>query len=176
MRKKPVVPRILKITKVEDFKVYCIFNNGELRIIDFNPIFEKWGIKNKKEDFRHPLLNEAVFNTVQLIDNTLGWESVRKKIRLESGKSFDVAFELDPVVLYEKSVPEQEKNRRHSIGRIVKMARKKAGLTQEELAKRSGTTRQYISRIENDRSDIELETLRKIVETGLEKRLSITIK
>jgi len=50
------------------------------------------------------------------------------------------------------------------------------GLTQQELAVMSGTTRNYISRIENDRSDIELGTLRKIIETGLGKQLSIVIK
>ena len=40
----------------------------------------------------------------------------------------------------------------------------------------SGTTRNYISRIENDRSDIELDTLKKIIETGLGKQLEINVK
>ena len=40
----------------------------------------------------------------------------------------------------------------------------------------SGTTRYYISRIENERSDIEVATLRKIVEIGLGKHLEISIK
>ena len=39
----------------------------------------------------------------------------------------------------------------------------------------SGTTRNYISRIENDKSDIELGTLRKIIETGLGKKLEIQV-
>jgi transcriptional regulator with XRE-family HTH domain len=50
------------------------------------------------------------------------------------------------------------------------------GLTQQELALMSGTSRTYISRIENDRSDVELGTLRKIIETGLGKTLEISIK
>ena len=45
----------------------------------------------------------------------------------------------------------------------------------EELAEKSGTTRNYISRIENDRSDIELDTLRKIIEIGLGKKLRLVI-
>jgi transcriptional regulator with XRE-family HTH domain len=49
-------------------------------------------------------------------------------------------------------------------------------MTQQDLAIKSGTTRTYISRIENDRSDLELATLRKIIETGLGKRLEILIK
>lgn len=62
------------------------------------------------------------------------------------------------------------------IGRLVRETRIKSGLTQKELALKSGTSRNYISRIENDRSDIELDTLRKIIETGLGKQLEITVK
>ncbi len=59
---------------------------------------------------------------------------------------------------------------------MIREARLKSGLTQQDLAVKSGTTRTYISRIENDRSDLELATLRKIIETGLGKRLDILIK
>ena len=62
------------------------------------------------------------------------------------------------------------------IGRLVREARLKAGMTQQELALISGTSRSYISRIENDRSDIELATLSKIIETGLGRRLEIYVK
>jgi transcriptional regulator with XRE-family HTH domain len=49
-------------------------------------------------------------------------------------------------------------------------------MSQQDLALISGTSRTYISRIENERSDIELATLRKIIETGLGKRMEIKIK
>jgi transcriptional regulator with XRE-family HTH domain len=62
------------------------------------------------------------------------------------------------------------------IGRLVREARIKAGMTQQDLALRSGTSRTYISRIENDRSDIELATLSKIIETGLGRKLEINVK
>ena len=57
------------------------------------------------------------------------------------------------------------------IGLMIKQARKEAGLTQEELASRSGTSKHYISRIENNKSDIEMLTLKKIVEAGLGRKL-----
>lgn len=66
-------------------------------------------------------------------------------------------------------------NKRYQIGSLIKNARKQAGLTQEELARRSGTTKNYISRIENNKSDIEFGTLMKIIEIGLGKQLSINI-
>jgi transcriptional regulator with XRE-family HTH domain len=61
------------------------------------------------------------------------------------------------------------------IGRLIRDARKKSGLTQQQLATRSRTTRNYISRIENDRSGIELDTLQKIIEIGLGKKMVLDI-
>ena len=46
-------------------------------------------------------------------------------------------------------------------------ARNLRGMTQEELALKCGTNKSYISRIENDASDIKLSTLIKIIKTGL---------
>ena len=43
------------------------------------------------------------------------------------------------------------------------------------MAERSGTSRTYITRLENDKQDVEMMTLKKIVEAGSNKRLSIAI-
>ena len=59
------------------------------------------------------------------------------------------------------------------IGVLIQEARKKQHLTQEELALRIGTTKNYISRIENDASDIRLSTLMRIVRKGLGGSLTI---
>lgn len=58
---------------------------------------------------------------------------------------------------------------------LLKEARKKKGLTQEELALKVGTTKSYISKIENDVKEVRLSTLKKIVEVGLGGQLHITI-
>lgn len=52
----------------------------------------------------------------------------------------------------------------------------KLGLTQEELAGRIGTTKSYISKIENDIKEVRLSTLLKIVEIGLGGRLQLCIQ
>ena len=49
-------------------------------------------------------------------------------------------------------------------------------MTQEQLAMRSGTTRFYISRLENNRTDVELSTFRKIIEAGLGKKFKLLIE
>jgi transcriptional regulator with XRE-family HTH domain len=61
------------------------------------------------------------------------------------------------------------------IGTMLKQAREKAGLTQTDVAINAGTTRNYISRIENGKSDIQVETLHKIVELGLGKQLRMEV-
>ncbi len=50
------------------------------------------------------------------------------------------------------------------------------GLTQEELAHKSGTTKSYISRIENNVKEVRFSTLQKIVELGLGGKLELAIK
>ncbi len=44
------------------------------------------------------------------------------------------------------------------IGVLIAEARKKQNLTQQQLAEKIGTTKNYISRIENNASDIRLST------------------
>jgi len=61
------------------------------------------------------------------------------------------------------------------LGAMMKQQRKKAGLTQQQLANKCGTTKSYISRIENDASDIRLTTMIRIIQLGLGKKLCLTI-
>ena len=61
------------------------------------------------------------------------------------------------------------------LGVMLQEARKEANLTQEELAKRTGTKKSYISRIENGKSDIQLSTFYRLIEFGLGKSLNISI-
>ena len=174
MRKTARIPRIIKLHQIIGFKIYCAFNTGEHRIIDFEKVFKALDFKSS-DPLRSRLMKEKEFKQVELSDGTLKWPNLKQKMQLSNGLEFEVAFDLDPIVLYQLSEADEERNRRYRVGQIIKKARKEAGLTQEELAKRSGTTKNYISRIENDKSDIELGTLRKIIEIGLGKELSIGV-
>jgi HTH-type transcriptional regulator/antitoxin HipB len=53
------------------------------------------------------------------------------------------------------------------LGVLIQEMRKERGLTQEQLALKCGTTKTYISKIENNTSDIRLSTLMRIVRQGL---------
>lgn len=62
------------------------------------------------------------------------------------------------------------------IGVLIQEARKKQNLTQQELAERVGTTKSYISRIENNASDIRLSTLMRIIREGLGGHLKLSLE
>ncbi len=62
------------------------------------------------------------------------------------------------------------------IGVLIQEARKQQNLTQEELALRCGTTKNYISRIENNASDIRLSTLMRIIREGLGGHLKLSLE
>ncbi len=61
------------------------------------------------------------------------------------------------------------------LGNIIREARIFKNLTQEVLAKKCGTTKYYISRIENNGSDIRLSTLMRIVKEGPGGILKFTV-
>ena len=62
------------------------------------------------------------------------------------------------------------------IGILIRNARKESNLTQAELAERIGKKRAFISRVENDGSNLTIATLLDIVEKGLGKKPSFDIQ
>ena len=62
------------------------------------------------------------------------------------------------------------------IGVLIQEARKQQNMTQEELALKCGTTKNYISRIENNASDIRLSTLKRIIREGLGGHLKLSLE
>ena len=62
------------------------------------------------------------------------------------------------------------------LGVMIEDARKKLNMTQEELAEKCGTNKAYISRIENNASDIRLSTLMRIIQQGLGGHLKLTLE
>jgi HTH-type transcriptional regulator / antitoxin HipB len=69
-----------------------------------------------------------------------------------------------------------ERSQAYMIAEMVKEARRKANLTQQELADRLQVNRAYISKIERAISDIRLSTLKKIIEEGIGGKLSIKVE
>ena len=62
------------------------------------------------------------------------------------------------------------------LGTLLHEARLKKGMTQAELAEKVGTTKSYISKIENNVKEVRLSTLQKIVQLGLGGQLDLSIR
>lgn len=63
-----------------------------------------------------------------------------------------------------------------NIGLLLKKAREEKHLTQDQLAELVDKKRSYISRVENNGSNLTLKTLYDIVEKGLGGKVKISIE
>jgi DNA-binding XRE family transcriptional regulator len=63
-----------------------------------------------------------------------------------------------------------------AIGEMIKEERKLAKITQEDLAQKIGVKKSFISRIENGHSDIQLSTLYRLIELGLNRKVNLVIQ
>ena len=166
------MPRIIKIEKIDGFEIQCMFNNGESRLLDFKRIFNDWNVSAKDIEYR--LLDSKEFKKIELRNYTLSWPNIGLEIKNENGQIEKHPYEIGPDVLFQLS--EQIDIDETKPGYIIKSARLKAGMTQEQLAMRSGTARFYISRVENNKTDVEMSTFKKIIEAGLGKQLKLIIE
>jgi DNA-binding XRE family transcriptional regulator len=62
------------------------------------------------------------------------------------------------------------------MGTLIHDTRIELGMTQEQLAEKVGTTKSYISKIENNIKEARISTLQKIVELGFGGHLELSIK
>ena len=87
--------------------------------------------------------------------------------------------QLEDKYIGAKGTPEREQYEKDlsdlMIGYPIRDGRIKLDLTQEDLAERIGKKREFISRIENDGSNLTIKTLRDIVEKGLGGTLKIEV-
>lgn len=169
---KPL-PKIARIIEVKPFKITLLWNTSEIRELDFAPLFEQW--ETEGDTKMAALRDWETFKQVTLSENrTLCWPNVPVSFTFK-GTTRSNPLELDALELYRQSTL-VKKTEGVNVGAMLREAREAAGLSQADVALKSGTTRNYISRIENEKSDIQLETLQKIVELGIGGKIIVQIK
>jgi DNA-binding XRE family transcriptional regulator len=90
-------------------------------------------------------------------------------------KTFDELIELEHGKLGTETRNKYEENAQMFIvSEMLKTARKEANMTQEQLAEKAGTKKSYISKLENAKGNIQLSTLIRIFEQGLNKKIGLT--
>lgn len=107
--------------------------------------------KNSKRNTSMKKNNKKITSFADHLDEQYGKKGTAKRDKFEEG--FE-AFKL---------------------GVMIQELRKEQGLTQEQLAEKCGTTKTYISRIENNASDIRLSTLMRIIREGLGGHLRLSV-
>jgi DNA-binding XRE family transcriptional regulator len=169
---KPL-PKIARIIEVKPFQITLLWNTSEIRVLDFAPQFKVW---NKEGDSKMAVLEDwETFRQVSLSENSsLCWPNIPVSFSFKQ-ETRTAPLELDALELYRQSTL-VKKMEGFNVGAMLRKARMGAGLSQADVALKSGTTRNYISRIENDKSDIQLETLQKIVELGIGAEMVLQIK
>lgn len=95
--------------------------------------------------------------------------------KYKSVTNFDELIEVEHGKIGTESRNKYEENAQmFIISEMLKEARKEANLTQEQLAEKTGTKKSYISRLENAKGNIQLSTLIRIFEQGLNKKIGLT--
>lgn len=90
-------------------------------------------------------------------------------------RTFDQLIEREHGKIGTDSRNEYEENSQMFIvSEMLKEARKESKMTQEQLAEKAGTKKSYISRIENAKGNIQLSTLIRIFEKGLNRKVGLT--
>ncbi len=98
-----------------------------------------------------------------------------KRVDYKNIKNFDELIELEHGKIGTESRNEYaERTQMFIVSEMLKDARLRANLTQEQLAERAGTKKSYISKVENGKGNIQLSTLIRIFEKGLNKRIGLT--
>lgn len=99
-----------------------------------------------------------------------------KSNKIKTAKNFD---ELLDIRYGKIGTPKRNKFEKEAqyfvISEILKDARRKARMTQSQLAEKVGTKKSYISRLENGKCDIQLSTLYRIFNKGLKRKVSLII-
>jgi len=100
--------RIRKIISVVPYAVTCEWTDGAIRIINMEQKIKEWS-DEPQSVFKH-LLDKNVFAQVKLDteSKTLFWGNL-VKMRDTSGNLIDAPLDIDPEVLYQMSVPFDEK-------------------------------------------------------------------
>ncbi len=90
-------------------------------------------------------------------------------------QTFDDLIELEHGKIGTESRNKYEENAQMFIvSEMLKEARKEAKLTQQQLAEKTGTKKSYISKLENGKGNVQLSTLIRIFEQGLNKKIGLT--
>ena len=98
--KKYFFPSVLQVVPSEDYKVYCYFNDGSVRIFDAGNLIEKGTVFEKLEDKNY------FAQTLTVMNGTLAWD-------IEGNRDPCKCIDIDPFSIFE-NLPIEDPLKEHS--------------------------------------------------------------
>ena len=149
-------------------RIISRWSNGDVRQNDYANELSQW--RQSPNPLYRQLADWENFRGVTAQDGVLTWPNIRVLFDLGTGpRNEPLAF--DPITTYETGQPllgvvEIETK----FGEAIQHARRQANLTQEDLARRIGSTKQYVSKVERNLVKPQTDTLQRLA-AALGKRV-----
>ena len=152
-------PEIIEIIAVEPYRILTRWSNGEIRQNDYTSEIAGW--RTSSNSLYRELAEWTNFRQVVVNDGVLSWPTVRVLFDLGEGIRSE-PFDFDPLTTYQASSLMVSTLVENTIGTTLAIARHQAKLSQNELARRIGSTKQYISKVERGLVYPQADTLQRI--------------
>jgi DNA-binding XRE family transcriptional regulator len=163
------MPEIIEIIAVEPYRIIARWSNGEIRQNDYTNERIAW--QNSRNSLYSKVAEWENFRIVTVNDGVLSWPSIRVVFNMGEGTKSE-PFEFDPVTTYQQSSLLVSTLLESNIGHTLANARHQAKLSQDELARRIGSTKQYISKVERGLVQPQTDTLQRIA-AALGRRVAL---
>ena len=156
--------RIKNIELVNNDTLRLFFTNGDIGTLDRKLLSESSGWKILPKHFKEVLINNDGILTLPIFIDA----------ELEDGTFEEIPIELDPIVIHHLTQIENFEPMRYD---VIRNIRKSKGLTLEQVSDCIGVSKQYLGSVERGEiENIGVNTLKRIVEIGLEDKLLLLSK
>lgn len=163
------MPEIIEIIAVEPYRIIARWSNGEIRQNDYTDERITW--QNSQNKLYNQIAYWENFRAVMVNDGVLSWPSIRVVFDMGEGTQSE-PFGFDPVTTYQQSSLLMNALLENNIGHTLANARHQAKLSQDELARRIGSTKQYISKVERGLVQPQADTIQRIA-AAMKRRVAL---
>jgi len=164
------IPAIVQVISVLPYRIVTLWSNGEVRENDYAADVQRWATLDSP--VYQQLAQWEYFKSARANNGVLEWPTVRFQFTF-GGVDRDEAIDFDRLVTYEQSrLMEVTALDSATLGETISRARHQARITQGDLARRIGSTKQYVSKVERNVVVPKADTLQRMA-LALGKRVAL---
>lgn len=148
--------------KLTNDKIILTFESGE------NRYFLLENLVNHLNTTGFAVFTLEDIKMIDVRDGTIKFLSKSVSFKKRNGEVINDYYDLDPYYIYEDSLPMEE-----TIGELFKKYRLNQGMSASEVAKRCKTDKGFISKFENNKLQVEWNTVRRLFFLGFGKTVNL---